>query len=289
MYKNICEIVVKNKHALVPTVFTDKQVALVKKYIHKGSMTNTEKTYFYAAIKKKLDALATIHEEWHINGRQMILERIVKAKQILGKLNNKKAFISGSFLYAKHYNDIDIFIVGNSRKQYREGKKNFIYITESDLQLPLFYSCVQYCVANHTIKKIKPILKRPAFDEILLTYQLTLKEILDKEDEKTLRSLIFLYHLSVKDDILDSYTLHLQFESLRKKNTKAKIGEINYMVKEMFLQLFSGRYTEEVLRPLVKHISEDVQQYKHNEALLISQHLLEEVKNECKRAQTATS
>lgn len=273
----------------MPTLFTDKQVALVKKYIQGRAMSNTEKTYFYAAIKKKLDALATIHEEWHINGRHMIHQRIVQAKQILERFRDKKAFISGSFLYAKHYNDIDIFIVGNSRKQYREGKKNFIYLTESDLQLPLFYSCVQYCVANYVITDVKPIIKRPAFDEILLTYQLTLKEILEKEDEKTLRSLIFLYYLSVKNEILDSYSLYLQFEHLKEKERDVKLREINGMTKEMFLHLFSGRYTEEVLRPLVKHISEDILQYKHNEALLVSQHLLEDVKNACRRAQTATS
>ena len=51
-------------------------------------------------IKKKIEALNLLKEEFHVTGSNMIKKRVVKAKQILKEINKEKAFISGSFLYS---------------------------------------------------------------------------------------------------------------------------------------------------------------------------------------------
>ena len=68
-----------------------------------------------------------------------------------------------------------------------------------------------------------------------------------------------------------------------------KIREINEMTKELLCSLFSQRYTEEALRPLLKNMEKDIIDYKKNEAIKVSYELLEEVKHECRRAQEAVA
>ncbi len=250
-------------------------------------LTNTEKTYLYSTIKKKIEALALLKEEWHIKGKDMIPERVEEAKQLLRELNTEKAFISGSFLYAKEYNDIDIFIVGKRRKQYREGKRNFILITEKDLAMPIFYSCSQYCVANFTIPELKPVIKRDEMDEFLLSYQLAINEILDNDGQKTIRYIVFLYYMNIKGIILNSYEAYQAYQDIHKKSKEEKIKIVNSMIKELLLNAFSNKYTYEVLRGFNKRLEKNIQEYKKNDGLIIYHTLLEEVKNECRRNQEA--
>ena len=126
MNQNICNTIIENKGKFIPQLFTEKQVEIMQRYMQNKPLTNTEKTYLYSSRKKKIEALQILKEEWYVNGKNMIPERVEKAKQILRELHKEKAFISGSFLHAKEFNDIDIFIVGKRRKQYREEKRDFI-------------------------------------------------------------------------------------------------------------------------------------------------------------------
>lgn len=285
MDKNICNMIVVYKNQFIPHLFTKKQVMIIQKRMANQHLTNTEKTYLYSTIKKKIGALALLREEWHITGKEMIPERIEEAKHILKELHKEKAFISGSFLYAKEYNDIDIFIVGNRRKQYREGKKNFILITEKDLTLPIFYSCSQYCVANFTIPELKPVIKRDEMDEFLLSYQLAINEILDNDEQKTTRYIVFLYYMNIKGFIPNSYEAYQAYQEISKKSKEEKIKIVNNMIKELLLNTFSNRYTYEVLRGFNKRLEKNIQEYKKNDGLIIYHTLLEEVKNECRRNQ----
>lgn len=238
-------------------------------------------------IKKKVEALAMLKEEWHITGKNMIPERVEEAKQILKEIHEEKAFISGSFLFAKEYNDIDIFIVGKKRKQYREGKRNFILITEKDLAMPIFYSCSQYCVANFAIPEIEPVIKRDEMDEFLLSYQLAINEILDNDEQKTTRYIVFLYYMNIKGVILNSYEAYQAYKEINKKSKEEKIKIVNSMIKELLLNAFSNKYTYEVLREFNKRLEKNMQKYKKNDGLIIYHTLLDEVKNECRRNQEA--
>ncbi len=289
MDRNICKTIVANKSRFIPHLFTERQVIITQRYLQNKALTNTEKTYFYSTIKKKMASLALLKEEWHIKGSGMIPERVEEAKQILKEINNEKTFISGSFLYAKNYNDIDIFVVGKRRKQYREGKKNFIFITENDLSVPLFYSCFQYSVSNFCLSAVKPRIKQDEMDEFLLAYQLAITEIFDNEDQKTSRYIIFLHEMHVKQKVLNSYELYKEFEEMKKKSKEEKIKIVNGMIKDLLLHTFSKRYTYEVLRVFNKDLETTMAEYKNNGQLIIYHNLLEEVKHECRRNQAATA
>ena len=116
MNQIMCEKVIENKSALVPSIFTEKQVALLEKYVKKQKLEPSEKTYIYSTINKKLNSLACLQEEFYVNGANLIPERVEEAKKILKGIN-RPAFISGSFLFSEKYNDIDVFIISNRRKQ----------------------------------------------------------------------------------------------------------------------------------------------------------------------------
>jgi predicted nucleotidyltransferase len=286
MNKNICKTIIKNKNQFIPHLFTERQVIIMQKYLQKQKLTNTEKTYLYSTIKRKTDALQLLKEEWYIKGNNMIPERVKEAKEILKKLN-KKAFISGSFLYTKNYNDIDIFIVGKRRKQRHDGNKHFIYINEKKLRHPIFFSCLLYSVATFSAEKIEPIIKRPDYSGLVTGYEMAINEILDDDDQKMVRDLLFEYHLQIKDEVLDSFSLHKELNTIKRIPKKERIKIVNNMIKEMLLQLYSRRYIHDKLSWFVKQLEKDIQNFKTNDNLIIYHKVLGDVKNECRRAQAA--
>ena len=138
MQENILKTIIENKARFIPILFTEKKVSLIEKHLQnmktekneeKQNLTPTEKTILYSTIKKKVYALMLLKEEFYIKGQDMIPERVNKAKQILVELKKEKgadkAFISCTFLFAKEYNDIDIYIISTKRKQFHKKEENF--------------------------------------------------------------------------------------------------------------------------------------------------------------------
>ncbi|MBS3165947.1 hypothetical protein J4444_02390 [Candidatus Woesearchaeota archaeon] len=279
MNEKILKKVWENRISLVPAIFTLRQIDIISKHIHKKNLTNSEKTYLYSTIKKKIDALHSLQEEFHICGEQMIPERVEKAKKILKEIN-KKAFISGSFLYKKDYRDIDIYILSDKRKSYHKENRHFIYLTKKMISNPIFISSLKYSVANFSLD-IKPELKRPPFEHLNLTYQMAINEILNKEEERTLRELVFMYFLHIKKIILDSFTLYLKTEEIIKTNNHEKIKRINEMMKELVLKLYSKKYMYLHLSQFVNMLKKDYASEPYdNYPIFIN--LFTEVKNECR-------
>lgn len=283
MDEKILNTIIEHRNLFVPSLFTSKQVDILHKYTHKEILNNTEKAYLYSAIKKKIDALNTLKEEFYVSGEEMIPERVEQAKQILKEINKPKAFISGSFLNKKVYRDIDIYIIAKGRKSYHQKKKHFIFITQKMLRDPLFLSSLKYSVANFSPPKVKPLIKRPLFEHLNLTYQMTINEILNKEEERTLREIVFMYYVHLKRLILNSYSLYYKTEEIIKKDQTEKINEINQMVKALILKLYSKKYMYQYLTKFVKGLKADFfkEQY-HNFPIFID--LFTEVKNECRAA-----
>lgn len=286
MNKKICKQIIENKERFVPYLFTAKQVQIMEKYLDNAPLTRAEKTYLYSAIKKKTDALTALKEEYCIKGEGMIKERVKQAKEILKEINKEKAFISGTFLYAEKFNDIDIYIMSNRRKQYHKGKKHFICITESDLKKPLFISASKCSVSNFFIEEQKPVIGRPATDDLIIAYELAINEILDNDDQKTVRDLLFEYQLQIKNIVLDSFSLYEKAKEIIKKKKQEKIEIVNNMAKEMLLKMYSKRYMYDELTQFLKILKEDVKELKTHDNILIYIDLLGEVKDECRRAQT---
>lgn len=280
MNEKILNIIFEHRKLFVPHLFTSKQVDILHKYSHQETLNNTEKVYLYSAIKRKIDALQTLREEFYITGNEMIPERAEKAKKILKEINQPRAFISGSFLFNKKYNDIDVYIVSEHRKSYRKGKAHFTTITEKDLRNPLFVSAIKYSVATFK-PTIKPLIKRDAFGEIFFTYQWVINQILEKEDQKEIRNIIFQYYLQVQKRILDARELDLKFKEVRALPDDEKIREVNRMTKGILLATHSKTYLSVILSAESRTIEKMSLEYKTNDNLLIYLRFLGEVKDEC--------
>ena len=285
MNEKICKTIVEHHERFVPHLFTGRQVQLVSKWLQKEKMTKTEQTYLYATISKKVDALSIFREEWHITGDHMIPERIEEAKKILKEIN-KPAFISGSFLYAETYKDIDIFVIAKKRTAHTKENKHFTHILECDLKRPLFFSALNYSVANFPTPTIKPEIKRPDSSELILTYELAIKEIQeDDPEQKTVRTVLFDYYLHAKKTLLNSFTLMQKYYEIKKAPKHRKIVQVNQMIKELLLLLYSKKYLYTELLIFLKDIRNLLTEYTIQGNLKIYYELLNEVKNECRRTQ----
>ena len=282
MDEKILNTVIEHRKLFVPSLFTSKQVDILHKYSHQEALNNTEKAYLYSAIKRKIDALQTLREEFYITGNEMLPERVEEAKKMLKEMNQSKAFISGSFLFNEKYNDIDVYIIGEHRKSYHKEKTHFTIITEKDLRNPLFVSAARYSVATFK-PTIKPLIKREAFGEIFFTYKWIINQILEKEDQKEIRNIVFQYYLQVQKKILDAHELDLKFKEVKALPDDKKILEVNRMTKELLLATHSKKYLSVVLSIESRAIQKICLEYKTNDNLLIYLRLLEEIKNECRR------
>jgi hypothetical protein len=278
------QTVVENKNEFTPHLFTSRQISIMENYLKKKALNNTEKAYLYSTIKNKIAALTLLKEEFYITGQEMIPRRVDEAKKILKEINKEKAFISGSFLYNNEYNDIDIYIISNKRKSYHKGKNHFTFITENDLQKPIFFSSLKYSVANFSVN-VKPDIKRKEIGEVLFTYQWVINQILDKEDQKELRGLIFEYNLQAKGKILDSYSLHMSFIDTKKLIKEEEIEKVNQITKELLLKTHSKKYIYNVITKFSKDIKKMKEEYD-TENIPILLDFAREVKNECRKAET---
>ena len=284
MNQNILNKIVENRAKFVPHIFTNRQIEIVEKYVNNLKLTKTEQSYLYSIIKRKIDALSLLKEEFYINGRMTFPDRIEKAKEILIKIN-KKSFISGSFLYSKNYNDIDLYIISNKRKEYHKENIHYIFITEEDLRKPIFYSASKYCISNFFINLENPIIKRPSMNDVILAYEMAINEILDDDDQKMIRDIVFEYYKNVKREILDSLSLNEKFNEIKNMKKIKKIEVINSLVKELLLNIYSKKYLYNELGPFIKRIMKGIKDYpKANENLIVYESLLSEVKDECRRA-----
>ncbi|MBR9690207.1 hypothetical protein GOV08_00830 [Candidatus Woesearchaeota archaeon] len=287
MNQKICKLVVENREKFIPNLFTFKQIDILNRYLLKTKLTNTEKTYLYSSIKRKIAALETLRHEFYINGiNNMLKERVKEAKSILKKLNKEKAFISGSFLFSKEYNDVDIYIISKKRKQYHVEKNHFIFITKEDLKKPIFQSAAKYSVSNFFIDLEKPIIKRPGYNDLIMTYEIAINEIIDNDDQKALRDLIFEYNLQINRHVMDSYLLMKEFNRIKRLKSKEKIKFVNETARELLINLYSKKYLYNELGPFLKRIKNAIEEYQKNENLEIYHEMLNKVKDECRRAKT---
>ena len=282
MEENLLKKVMENRELFVPSLFTDRQVAIIEKYLNHHHLDTTEKVYFYSIIKKKMDALRTLKDEFYITGEGMIPERVEKAKEIL-KGMNRKAFISGSFLYKKEYNDIDIYVLNKQRKSYRREDKHFTFITEKDLRQPIFVSVAKYSVATFS-PVTNPSFRRNTFGEIMFIYQWAINQILDNEDQKELRDLLFEYWLQGKRYVLDARSLDSKVQEIKSLPKDKRIEETNKLTKALLLASFSRTYTYVSISKFMNSIKEMAKEYKADN-IPIFLDFASEVKDECRRAQ----
>lgn len=276
MINEICKTVVFNKNFFVPFVFTKKQYFIIKKYLNKKSLNSNEKVYFYGSITKKLRALSLLRQEYFVRGKNMIFNRIEKSKKILSDIGGE-AFVSGSFLHSKNYEDIDVFVISKKRKQFVKEGVHYVFITMKDLEKPIFASAMNYCVSNFALPDIKVKTKRFGLENTLLAYQLSISE-LNEDGFKSLKNLIMEYYLVVEGRVLDSFELSKKYDDIKKGDS---IKKINALTKKLLLNAYSKRYLYLESVNLSKKFAELIKKYESSD-LIIYKNFFDELKNECR-------
>src|SRR3989344_1459563 len=216
----------KNEDILSKRIFTNLQLNILKKRLQKKELDSNEKTYYYKYIKPKLEAMFSFFNisDININGREYILDnRIPKAVNILNKIKrkhkNKKIMSSGSFLFNRDYNDIDVFIFTKYNKEdYKTGKIHVNFIPENAINSLFFSSLSKVSISNfnYTSKNEFNI----GLNDFLQNYELLINGILNNEDyQKELRDFLVNAEYVSGEIILNTKQLY----KLRKKIKNIKV------------------------------------------------------------------
>lgn len=147
--------------------------------------------------------------------KPIIKEREKQAEKIFEKLPYRYCFITGSFLYEKNYNDIDVFVITRSKKKIELKNKTTIQTLDfNDLHSLFYHSSSKYCIA-------KNILPKKELKVTIADYWDVVNEAVTaifnnkKEFKKKIRTLI-LYTEYLKDNkILDSKDIKEKIEQFK--------------------------------------------------------------------------
>lgn len=270
MDENILKIILREKGSFVPLIFTEKQFSILSKYNNHISLSNAEKKSLYTSIKKKMKALSSFSKEqkdieyWINNPNEIMPQRLEEAKKLIGIYSEKhnKVFISGSFLFAKEFKDIDIFII--RKKGYKEvwdGNRHIIFLTEKRLTKPIFQSAAKISVGNFALP-LKMTKKKPTLSETMSTYHEAVIELMRKEKKPDLlRRFTFDYCLFCKNKLLSGKELNDLSEGL-------VLADLDNYVKELCLKLFSKTYLYVEIHDYIKTLKDSIESEKPNEHLI---------------------
>lgn len=237
----------KSDGLLTGRIFTRLQLDILKKKLRKESLNNNEKTYYYKFIKPKIRAMMAFFEinELNIKGKEHIIEsRILRATELLSKMKkkhkNKKIMISGSFLFNKNYNDIDVFVFTKYRKEdYIKGKIHVVFLPESSLDSMFFASISQISISNFSYTPNNDF--RIDLKEMLQEYEILINHILNKEEyAKELRTFLLKTEYVSKSIILNPKQLY----KLKNRLKNQKSSEI---LSNMFINTLLFGYKKRML------------------------------------------
>ncbi len=243
----------KARNELEGRIFTSLQLNILKKRLQKKQLDSNEKTYYYKYIKPKLKAMLSFFNisEINIMGREyMIDDRIAEAVEILNKIKkkhkNKRIMISGSFLFNKNYNDIDVFIFTKYDKEdYNKGKMHVNFLPENALGSLFFSSLSEVSISNFYY------IHKNEFDiglsNVLQNYELLINSILNKENyQKELRDFLLNTEYISTGVILNTKQLY----ALRKKINRIK------MISNTLINALILGYNKNRLNNLKRYIAD---------------------------------
>lgn len=268
MDKKLLKKILRNKQLFVPIIFTEKQFGVLEKYTQNKQLSNAEKKALYTSITKKMKALESIKiekdNEYYINGAAKIIpERLKKAKEIIDGYSKRyeKVFISGSFLFSKEFNDIDIFII--REKGYKEDyndNEHIIFLTEKKLSNPVFQSAAMISVANF-ILPTKMIIKKPKLGIIMSTYHEAVIEKMQNDKPDMIRHFLFDYYWFCKGKLVDGKQL------IQLSNT-VSLSDLDFFIKELCKRLFSKKYLYVDIHEYIKTLKDTIKTEKPIEHLI---------------------
>ena len=226
------------KKEIVPAIFTEHQFGLIKKRFSGKRMSNSEKNEFSRAISRKMRGINKIlgREKGRVfvYGKERIkTDRLKLACKFVNRLSrkfkNRHLIITGSFLYSRHYKDIDIFIISKYEKEdYKLGKFHINYLAEGVYNSLFFRSITKLCASNKEIAQY-PIKERADIDTFISIYQELFNDI-DKNFKgirSTLREFLLQASFIANMPVPDSLDLRNEVESIVKlKNPQEIIKNI---------------------------------------------------------------
>ena len=248
------EQLIQNHSLLVPSIFTERQFNLLKKKLNNQKFSNTESAYFSRTISKKLmaiNSLTDLENQYFIRGeKQIISNRKNKAIKLLKKFSrnhkNMKLLISGSFLYNKRYNDIDLFIVSKYEKEdYQEKGIHINYLTPDSLNTLFFHSLSQISISNFNTSFLD-LKENINIDDLVMKYQEVMKDLEEKNYswlKIDLRDFLIDCSYARDEMVLSSLQLKNNLTSLLKRKNKKEI------IQKMFIYTLLKSYkSKEVKR-----------------------------------------
>src|SRR3989338_1253845 len=243
MNEKLVKMVLQREKLFVPLLFTEKQMNVLRMHDHRLALSNAEKKALYTSIKKKMNALNSLFPErkgeYFISGAQYILPaRLAEAKKLLDEYSRtyERVFVSGSFLFSREFNDIDIFIIRKrGYNEVTEHGRHLIFLSEKKLRNPIFQSTLLISVSSSPVP-IKIRRKRPSLSELMTTYHKSVIGLLgDKEKPEAIRRLIFNHSLFCGNRLLDG-------RELRERTRKITVDELDMLIQELCKKLFSETY-----------------------------------------------
>jgi len=251
------------KPNLVPYIFSENYFRILKNKISNKKLSENERYYYNHFIKKKLKGIADLFEvSEKINGEEFIInERLDKAIKLLKKYSrkrrNKKILISGSFLYNKKYNDIDVFIISKYDKEdYRDGKVHVNYLSH-DVEGTLFFrSITGISIQNFHFEK-KQLKDRITINNILSLYELTILLVMQNDNYlQELRELVLNVEHLVSGIVLNSMQLKIVVDKIMKSKSPIKV------INNIVINLLSITFNKKVKKILDRFIEKNSQPEK---------------------------
>jgi hypothetical protein len=261
---------------LFSNFFTKKQLNIISK---EYKMLNpSEKKQWYVSIRSKLEAFIKISNNNNYNNKlyintEIIPKRIKIAEKILNSITCS-AFISGSFLFNKEYNDIDVFIISKkqNKKKVKEiigidnNKLHYTYISKKDLLDPIIHGAAKSSISNFYINNDYDKPKLGLFDYINLFQEIGLLIIQKKEDEKDIRNIMLHYLLIKNNSPPCSKEIYSKSKVFFKLNQKNKLIKLKQMLK-IILRDYKESYLVKELKSYEKVLDHDIRTSKINSHL----------------------
>ena len=256
----------KNEHLLVPRIFTRLQLNTLKKRLRQAPLNANEKTYYYKYIKPKIRVMLSLFsmDELNIHGREYMLEnRIPKAARVLSRVSsrhrNKRIMISGSFLFSRKYNDIDVFVFTKYNKEdYRKGRVHVVFLPESSLGTLFFSSLSQISISNFAYEA------KTDFDldlnNLLQAYEVLINHMLNKDEcPNELRDFLLKTEYASKKVILNPKQL---YELKSKLEHRKSSGILSSTFINTLLLGYEQRSLKEKLKEQISHYASMLGEYK---------------------------
>ncbi|MEK6952261.1 MAG: hypothetical protein AABX29_04555 [Nanoarchaeota archaeon] len=246
----------KAKPYLVPYVFTERYFDILKTRLQNKKLSYNERHYYNHFIKKKLQGMFKLFDITDkVQGKEFIREDRLKKviallKKYTRKHKNMKILISGSFLYNKRYNDIDIFILSKYNKEdYRDGLIHINYLP-LDVEKTIFFKSI-YSISVANFKSEEEIKEKFMVEDILNYYELVILLLIQKDDYiRELRDLIIMAEYISNRVVLNSMQLKITVDKII--NSKNTIEVINKYI----LTKLVGSYDVAVLKKTLKQFLE---------------------------------